>query len=58
MVWSDLISGALLVVLGLLSLSPHRLWAPWGACFVGIWLQFAPLVFWAPTAAAYEQHRE
>lgn len=53
LVWSDLISGALLVVFGLLSLSPRRLWAPWAACFVGIWLQFAPLVFWAPTAVAY-----
>ena len=53
LIWSDLTSGALLVVFGLLSLSPHRLWAPWAACFVGIWLQFAPLVFWSPTAVAY-----
>jgi hypothetical protein len=53
LVWSDLISGALLIAFGALSLSPRRLWAPWAACFVGIWLQFAPLVFWAPTAVAY-----
>jgi len=29
------------------------LWAPWTASAVGVWLLFAPLVFWAPTAAAY-----
>lgn len=53
MTWSDITSGILLVILGLLSLNPHRLWARWAACFVGIWLLLAPLVFWAPTAAAY-----
>lgn len=53
MTWSDIASGMLLVVLGLLSLNTRRLWAPWAACFVGIWLLFAPLLFWAPTAAAY-----
>lgn len=25
----------------------------WGVALVGTWLQFAPLFFWAPTAAAY-----
>ncbi len=47
----DLFSGAALVVLGALSLS-HR----WPAVFIGaigIWLQLAPLVFWAPQAAHY-----
>jgi uncharacterized membrane protein len=53
MFYSDLISGALLIVFGLLSSNPFRLWAPWAACFVGVWLLFAPLVFWAPGAAAY-----
>lgn len=53
LMWSDLISGALLVVFSLLSLSARRLWAPWAACFVGIWLLFAPLVLWAPSAAVY-----
>lgn len=54
--WSDLLSGALLVLLGALSLWPHPrtdFWGRWGVCFVGIWLQFAPLVFWAPSPAAY-----
>jgi len=53
MTWSDVVSGVLLVLFGLLSLSPRRLWAPWGACLVGTWLLFAPLVFWAPDPAAY-----
>ncbi len=53
MVYSDVISGALLIVFGLLSSNPFRLWAPWAACFTGIWLLFAPLIFWAPDAAAY-----
>jgi hypothetical protein len=51
--WSDLLSGVLLVVLGGLSLSRRYVWAPWAACIVGLWLLFAPLVLWAPTAAVY-----
>ncbi len=54
MTWSDVISGLLLVGLSLFWLMrPRRIWVPWAACFVGIWLLFAPLLFWAPTAAAY-----
>jgi hypothetical protein len=53
MIWSDVVSGALLIVLGLLSLRPSRVWAPWAACFVGLWLLFAPLLFWSPIPAAY-----
>jgi uncharacterized membrane protein len=53
MLWSGIISGALLVVFGLLSLNAHRLWAPWAACFVGLWVSFAPLVFWSSSPAAY-----
>jgi hypothetical protein len=51
--WSEILSGALLLSFGLLSLDPMRTWAPWGSCFVGIWLLFAPLVFWAPSPASY-----
>jgi uncharacterized membrane protein len=53
MLWSDVLSGILLVAFALLSLEARRLWAPWAASAVGVWLLFAPLVFWAPTAAAY-----
>ena len=51
--YSDIISGALLVVFGLLSSNPFRLWAPWGSCFVGVWLLFAPVMFWSPDASAF-----
>lgn len=54
MTWSDVVSGALLVLLAALALVPRLdFWGRWGVCFVGVWLQFAPLVFWAPTSAAY-----
>jgi hypothetical protein len=53
-VWSDAISGALLMGLGALSLWPRMdFWGRWGVCGVGIWLQFAPLVFWAREPVAY-----
>ncbi|MDO8502001.1 MAG: vitamin K epoxide reductase family protein [Gemmatimonadaceae bacterium] len=53
---SDVVSGALVIMLAALSLSRRpfwKLWAPWANSLVGLWLLFAPLVFWAPTAAAY-----
>ena len=53
---SDVASGALVILLAGLSLSDRpfsKLWAPWANSLVGLWLLFAPLVFWAPTAAAY-----
>jgi uncharacterized membrane protein len=53
---SDAVSGALVIVLAILSLS-HRpsfkFWAPWANSLVGLWLLFAPLVFWSPTSAVY-----
>lgn len=53
MIYSDIISGVLLVVFSLLSANPFRLWAPWASSIVGIWLLFAPLIFWSPDASAY-----
>ncbi|MBX9625527.1 MAG: SPW repeat protein [Gemmataceae bacterium] len=56
MTWSDLVSGALLVLFGALSLWPRLpadFFGRWGACLVGVWLQFAPLFLWAPSPAAY-----
>ena len=53
MVWSDAISGALIVVLGVLTLFPRFDLARWGLCFVGLWLLIAPLVFWTPDPGAY-----
>ncbi|WP_373045733.1 vitamin K epoxide reductase family protein [Vulgatibacter sp.] len=50
---SDVASGLLLIFFGWRSLQPDRPYSLWAACFVGVWLTFAPLVFWAPSAAAY-----
>lgn len=50
---SDSISGVLLILFGALSTSTKRLWSPWACCMVGVWLQFAPLAFWAHNPAAY-----
>ena len=51
--WSDIISGALLVLFGYRSLKPNRPVSLWICCFVGVWLSIAPLLFWSPSAAAY-----
>ena len=53
MIWSDVVSGIAIVVLAALTLSPRFDLARWGLCFVGMWLLFAPLVFWASDASAY-----
>lgn len=55
MTWSDVISGALIIVFSLLSLSPKRRfsWAQWANATVGFWLLMAPLIFWAPLPVAY-----
>lgn len=53
LVWSDVGSGALIMLFAALSLSPRFSWAQWANTVVGIWLLFAPLVFWAPSATIY-----
>ena len=53
MVTNDLAAGILIVILGTFTLSPRFDLARWGLCFIGIWLLFAPLVFWARDASAY-----
>jgi len=53
MKWSDIISGALLIVFGVRSLLPNRPVSLWICCFIGVWMSIAPLLFWAPTAASY-----
>ena len=51
---SDYASGALIIVFSVLAFVPSlNTYARWAVCFVGIWLMFAPLVFWTPSAAAY-----
>ncbi|MFZ2169237.1 MAG: NAD-dependent epimerase/dehydratase family protein [Methylococcaceae bacterium] len=53
MVVNDLISGALVFLLAALSLSRTMAWARIANAAVGLWLLFAPLIFWTPSAAAY-----
>jgi len=51
--WSDVLAGVAVLVLGFVSLSWRFPIARWATAGVGLWLLFAPLLFWAPTAAAY-----
>ncbi|MDP1664724.1 MAG: NAD-dependent epimerase/dehydratase family protein [Methylobacter sp.] len=53
MIINDLASGALVFLFGALSLSPRMAWARIANAAVGLWLLFAPLVFWTPSASAY-----
>ncbi len=50
---SDLLSGLVLVAFGWRTLTPNRPKSWWACCGVGVWLTFAPVLFWAPTAAGY-----
>lgn len=52
---SDVASGLLIAVFAALSLSRRTAWfAQWAVALIGIWLLFAPLVFWSPSAAQYQ----
>jgi hypothetical protein len=51
--WSDIAVGVLLMLFGALALSPRLAWAQWATTAFGLWLLFAPLIFWTPSAAAY-----
>lgn len=53
MVVSDLVSGALIILFALISLSWKQAWARAVNGVIGIYVMFAPLIFWTPTAAAY-----
>jgi uncharacterized membrane protein len=53
LLWSDVVSGMLIVVMSGLACSPRFPWARWVVGGIGLWLMAAPLIFWAPTAAAY-----
>ena len=54
MTWSDAVSGVLLATLAAAAFIPRLdFYGRWGVALVGAWLQFAPVLFWAPTPAAY-----
>lgn len=51
--WSDTVSAIIIVAFGVLALFPRFDLARWVVCSTGIWLLFAPLVFWTRNAGAY-----
>lgn len=51
--WNDLIVGLLIVVFAMFSLSRRGGLAQWANALLGVWLLFAPIVFWTPGAAVY-----
>ncbi|OLC50564.1 MAG: dTDP-glucose 4,6-dehydratase [Acidobacteria bacterium 13_1_40CM_65_14] len=54
MIWSDVISGVALAAFAGLAFVPRfDFIGRWMVSLVGLWLQLAPLAFWAPTPAAY-----
>jgi hypothetical protein len=55
MMWSDLISAVLIIIIGAVTLLNVRFdfLGRWSLAFVGLWLNFAPLVFWTKSPAAY-----
>lgn len=51
---SDVASGLLIALFGALSLSKRTSWwAQWASTFIGLWLLFAPMIFWTPSAGQY-----
>ena len=53
LVISDMICGALLIILGLCCRRHPKQLMLWVLTFIGIWIQFAPLLYWAPDSASY-----
>lgn len=53
LIWSDMISGLLVIALAVIAFRTKRVWAAWANIFVGLWLALAPIAFRTPDAAAY-----
>lgn len=53
MIASDVVTGLMIVMFGFLSVARDYGWARWITALLGIWLLFAPLIFWTPSAAVY-----
>lgn len=51
--YSDLLTGVVIILFSLLSLSPRLSWLRWFGAAAGLWAAFAPLVFWTTSPAAY-----
>lgn len=53
LILSDWIVGTLFIILGFLNRKQTSYTFAWLIGFLGIWLQIAPLIFWAPEAVSY-----
>jgi hypothetical protein len=53
MVWSDVATGGVIIVFGILTLWPRFDLVRWGLCSSGVWLLLAPLIFWTQDPGAY-----
>ena len=51
LLWSDLASGAAIMLFSMLAM--RHAWAAWTVCGIGVWVMSAPLLFWASSAAVY-----
>lgn len=52
---SDIASGLLIALFGALSIWKRTAWfAQWAVAVVGLWLLFAPILFWSPSAAQFQ----
>ena len=50
---NDAISGILIIIFSLRARNNKHTFSTWLLCLTGIWLQLAPLLFWAPSSASY-----
>lgn len=53
MIWSEVVSGFLVMVLSSLALWTLWQWPRWLTAIIGLWILFAPLALWTESAAAY-----
>lgn len=51
--WSDVVAGVAVAALAAGAVGPLGMKAGIANCFVGVWVLFAPLVFWAPSPTTY-----
>ncbi|MFD2821886.1 vitamin K epoxide reductase family protein [Paraglaciecola chathamensis] len=54
--WNDVIVGALMMIFSCFSLTRRGGLAQWSNACLGVWLLFAPILFWTPSAAVYLNH--
>ena len=53
LIWNDVVCGATVMLASLIGLRTRSPWPRWWQATVGLWLTLAPIVFWAPSAAVY-----